>query len=397
MMGKLDRHSDYIDPDTIGPIRESTLQGKFSGIGVQIRKNNTKRSAPGRHARSSAAPPTRPRSTPATSSPHIVREVDSDGKALATPEIIPTKGMTTEDAVKKILGKAGTKVKLVVEREGEDKPLEFNLIRGSVEVETVLGHKRNADDTWNYVIDPENKICYVRLTSFQENTARDLEQLMKKLYKAGIKGFILDLRFNPGGLLDQAVKISDLFIDDGMIVTIKPRNRPGDLLHGQERRQLHHVPDGLPGQRLQRQCQRDRLGLPCKTTAGRSSSARAATARGACRRSCRSKPARAQLKLTTATFWRPSGRNLNKASTSGKDEEEWGVKPDKGYNLPLSVKELNDLQDHQRDREIINRPGGKTPPVNAAFRDRQVDTALDYLRSQIKLANNKGTAKKAGG
>ena len=58
-----------------------------------------------------------------------------------------------------------------------------------------------------------------------------------------------------------------------------------------------------------------------------------------------------QLKLTTATFWRPNGKNLNKASTSGKDEDTWGVTPDKGYDLKLSIKELNDLQDAQRDQE----------------------------------------------
>src|SRR4029077_1932733 len=91
---------------------------------------------------------------------------------------------------------------------------------------SVLGNKRNADDSWNYVIDPENKICYVRLTQFSANTARDLENVMKKLSKAGIKGFILDLRFNPGGLLDSSVKISDLFIEDGLIVSIGPRNGP---------------------------------------------------------------------------------------------------------------------------------------------------------------------------
>src|SRR3981081_1670450 len=89
-----------------------------------------------------------------------------------------------------------------------------------------MGYKRNADDSWNYVIDPENKLCYVRLTQFSGNTARDLERLMKNLNQAGIKGFILDLRFNPGGLLDSAVKISDMFIDDGLIVTIRPRNGP---------------------------------------------------------------------------------------------------------------------------------------------------------------------------
>src|SRR5690606_28672181 len=74
---------------------------------------------------------------------------------------------------------------------------------------------------------PENKICYVRLTQFSRNTYRDLSRVMKELYeKAAVKGFILDLRFNPGGLLDSAVKISDLFIGDGMIVTIKQRKGP---------------------------------------------------------------------------------------------------------------------------------------------------------------------------
>src|SRR5262249_2366819 len=157
----------------------------------------------------------------------IIREVDSNGKPLEKPEITPTKGLKTDEAVKKILGRPGTKIKLLVEREGVEKPLEFNLIRGSVEVESVMGNKRNEDDTWNYVVDPENKICYVRLTQFTNNTYRDLEKVMKRLTKeVGIKGFILDLRNNPGGLLDSAVKISDLFIDDGLIVTIRPRNGP---------------------------------------------------------------------------------------------------------------------------------------------------------------------------
>src|SRR5262249_39112884 len=149
------------------------------------------------------------------------REVDSEGNPLTNPERIPTKGMTTDEAVKKILGKEGTKITIIVERDG--KPIEFNLVRGKVEVESVVGVKRNADDSWNYVVDPENKICYVRLNSFSHNTYRDLEKVMRTLSKNGIKGFILDLRFNPGGLLDQAVKVSDLFIDDGMIVTIRPR------------------------------------------------------------------------------------------------------------------------------------------------------------------------------
>jgi len=102
------------------------------------------------------------------------------------------------------------------------------------------------------------------------------------------------------------------------------------------------------------------------------------------------------LKITTATFWRPNGRNLNKSSTSGKDEEDWGVKPDKGFDLQLSTKELNDLEDHQRDTEIIRRPGKKQEVGAGAFRDRQLDMALEYLRAQIKMANKSPGTKKAG-
>jgi C-terminal peptidase prc len=396
MMGKLDRHSDYIDPDTLARFRIE-LQGKFSGIGVQIRKNNTRDELQV--------------ITPIIGSPaykakiyagdvitHIVREVDNEGRPLASVETIPTKGMTTEDAVKKIVGKEGTKVKLIVEREGVAEPLEFNLIRGSVELETVLGYKRNGDDSWDYVIDPENRICYVRLTGFQENTERDLDKMMRQLQKAGIKGFILDLRFNPGGLLDQAVKISDLFIDDGTIVVVRPRSGPETSYMGSGKGKYTAFPMvclvngySASASEIVSACLQDhgRALIVGSRSYGKGSVQTILPFRDTGKM--------AQLKVTTATFWRPSNRNLNKASTSGKDDEDWGVKPDKGFNVPLSIKELNDLQDHQRDTEIIARPDRpKTAVNNGNFRDRQLDMAMEYLRSQIKLVNS-GAAKKAGG
>jgi carboxyl-terminal processing protease len=93
------------------------------------------------------------------------------------------------------------------------------------------------------------------------------------------------------------------------------------------------------------------------------------------------------LKLTTATFWRPSGRNLNKASTPGKDTDEWGVTPNKGFELKLSKKEEGDLFDHLREAEIIRAgPAPKSDEVAPDFRDRQLDMALEYLRNQIRTA-----------
>lgn len=381
MLEKLDRHTGYIDPETARKF-ETDTKGDFSGIGVQIRKNNVRDQLQV--------------VTPIINSPaykakiyagdiitQIIREVDSEGNPLEKPEVIPTKGMTTEEAVVKILGKPGTKVKLTVEREGEKEPLEFNLIRGSVAVESVMGFKRNEDDSWNYVIDPENKICYVRLTQFAGNTTKALEDLMRKLSSAGIKGFVLDLRFNPGGLLDGAVKISDLFIDDGMIVTIRPRNGAETSYIGKADGSYTSFP------------------MVCLVNGGSASASEIVSA-------CLQDHGRAiivgsrsfgkgsvqtihhfdtggRLKLTTATFWRPSNKNLNRASTGGKEEDEWGVKPDPGFDIKISAKELNDLQDFQREREIIRRPGQAPPETNKVeFKDRQLDAALEYLRGQIK-------------
>jgi carboxyl-terminal processing protease len=396
MLGKLDKHTDYIDPETLVRLQQD-IQGHFSGIGVQIRVNNVKdklqvvtpiRGSPAYKAKIYAG----------DIITEIIREVDSDGKPLETPERISTKGMSTEDAVKKILGKEGTKVKLLIEREGSDKPLEFNLIRGRVELESVVGVKRKADDTWDYVIDPENKICYVRLTAFSHNTHRDLENIMKKLSRAGIKGFVLDLRFNPGGLLDSAVKISDLFIDDGLIVTIRPRNGAETSYVGKSDGSYTQFP------------------MVCLVNGGSASASEIVSAalqdhhravimgtrsygKGSVQ-TIHPFDTGGRLKLTTATFWRPSDRNLNRASTTGKDDDEWGVTPDAGFTLKLPVRELNDLAEHQRDKELIRRPDKRSEKVNgsgkAEFRDRQLDMAVEYLRTQIRTSSKAVAGKKAG-
>jgi C-terminal peptidase prc len=399
MLGKLDRHTDYIDPETLKR-EESAIQGHFSGIGVQIRKNNAK--------------DVLQVVTPIIGSPAykakmyagdlittIIREVDSNGKALEKPEVIPTKGLSTEDAVKKILGQPGTRIKLIVERDGHEKPLEFNLIRGRVEVETVLGAKRNEDDSWNYVIDPDNKICYVRLTQFTRNTQRDLDKVMRKLSKAGVKGFILDLRFNPGGLLDSAVKISDMFIDDGMIVTIRPRNGPETSYVGRSDGSYTAFPmvclvNGYSASASE-------IVSACLQDHGRAIIMGSRTYGKGSVQTILPFETGGQLKLTTATYWRPNGKNINKASTQGRPEDEWGVTPDKGFKLELSNKELGNLQDHQREAEIIQRPdrrNGSLADHKTEFHDRQLDMALRYLRQQIRTAYGEGppakTTKKGG-
>src|SRR5262249_44596848 len=129
----------------------------------------------------------------------VRREEDSEGKKLEKPEVIETKGLALNDAVKKIMGLPGTKVKLIIQREGENKTGEIEITRARINVETVMGAKRKPSDDWDYWADEKTKIGYIRLTSFSRTSYADLKKVVEGLKKDGMKGFILDLRFNPGG------------------------------------------------------------------------------------------------------------------------------------------------------------------------------------------------------
>ena len=394
LLGKLDRHTGYVPPEVVQKFRDDTA-GSFRGIGVQIRRNE--------------ALDQLQVVTPIYNSPAhkaglrandiittIISEVDpKTGKPYDEPIVTPTKGMTTEDAVKKIKGKVGTRITVLIQREGSAKPLEFNLIRASIEVESVLGHKRNAQDAWDYVIDPEHKICYVRLTQFSENTYHELEKVMRQLSKEGIKGFILDLRFNPGGLLDSSIKIADLFIDDGLIVSVRHRDGTETSYVGRQDGSYTTFPmvclinGGSAGA--------SEIVSGCLQDHGRAIVMGSRSYGKGSVQTIHPFDGNSVVKLTSATFWRPSGQNLNKSSTGGKEEDEWGVSPNKGYALKLSKKEDGDLFEHLRAAEII----GGSPPTDGSeaapsdFRDRQLDQALEYLRNQIRQTSCKDAKRAA--
>jgi carboxyl-terminal processing protease len=303
--------------------------------------------------------------------------------------------MTTNEAVKTIQGKPGTKVKVIVKREGVDKPLEFEITRDVIEVESVLGFQREKSDEWNYLIDPENKIAYVRLQSFTRHTSRDLLSVLKKLTRKGINGFILDLRFNPGGLLTSAVEISDMFIDDGTIVKIRPRAGREVVYSGEHEGSYLNFPmvclvNGMSasGSEIVAACLQDhhRAVIMGERSYGKGSVQNIQPFEGG------------ELKLTTASFWRPSGQNLNKSSTSGKDDDQWGVTPDSGYQLKLPIADSQMLFRHQRHAEIIPNRDLKPKEEKSDFKDfkdRQLEMALDYLRGQIRTAAA-NSSKRAG-
>jgi C-terminal peptidase prc len=391
MMLSLDHHTIYIDEEAKKK-SEIDFRGRFIGIGIQIRRDL---------ARDGLLVVSPIKGSPAYKAglkagdliTEIVTDMDAKGKPMTTMETVSTRGMKTEDAIKRILGRPNTPITVKVEREGVAEPLSFEIKRNQVNVETVLGARRLDDDNWDFMLDPKDKIGYIRLTQFTDKSSGDMEAAVKNLVAQGVKGLALDLRFNTGGLLDAAVEITDLFIDDGLIVSIRPRAGNERSFGGSHRDSY--------------------LGFPmvCLIN-GKSASASEIVAaalqdhgrakivgersfgKGSVQTIHQFRPTDAEIKMTTATFWRPSGKNLNKPSTDGSETADWGVRPDDGFELKLDRQEMVNLIERLRDQEIIPRRDGpakeKTP-----FKDRQLELAIEYLRSQIKTAA-RAPMKKAG-
>lgn len=395
-----DKYTTYYDKDKVEEIEKLT-KGSFSGIGVVIRADLNK------DALRVVSPI---KGSPAYKAGlrtgdlilTIKRDVDRDGKKLDKTDITSTKGMDTADAVKLITGKAGTQVTLSIEREGEKDPIEYTLTRGTVEVESVLGWKRKDDDNWDYYVDPENKIAYIYLNQFSRKSDQDMERVVAKLEKEGIKGLILDLRFNGGGYLDVVERMADMFIDDGTIVTIKYRpgtipntSKPGHSAGSYTRFPMVCLINGesASASEILSACLQDhnRAVIMGERSYGK----------GSVQTIDPYDKTGGEFKVTIATFWRPNGKNLNKSSTKGTPDEDWGVRPEGQYELKLDPQEHSDL--HERlvnDWTVIARKDAKAKEKDKEtakpFKDRQLDMAIEYLRSQIKANAAVVPLKKAG-
>lgn len=194
MVHNLDPHSSFMTKEEYRELMLET-KGSFTGIGVEITvKDNVLTVV-----------------SPIEGTPAYKVGMKA-GDRIIKIENTRTKDMSLMEAVKKIRGPKGTKVNLTIMREGEAKPLEFSITRGVIPLISVR----------QYFLTPE--IGYVRISNFQSKTVKDLSEALEEMEKGReIKGLVLDLRNNPGGLLSQAIEVSDLFLNSGFIVSTKGR------------------------------------------------------------------------------------------------------------------------------------------------------------------------------
>jgi carboxyl-terminal processing protease len=228
-MGKLDEFSAIIWPDELRRFQKMT-QSSFVGVGIQIEYDES----------SNVRVVSPLEGTPAQ------RAGVHPGDILAKVDGRTIFGLSLDQAVDVITGPPGTDVVLTMQRKSETekdekgepvvKEVQFRLTRAVIKVPTAKGWERAGirEDDWSWFIDKESGIGYIRLTQFADNTGKELDDAVAAMRKDGLKGLIFDLRFNPGGLLDQAVRIGRRFIDtpDGYIVAM--RGPDGSIMSPEE-------------------------------------------------------------------------------------------------------------------------------------------------------------------
>lgn len=368
---RLDPYSQYMNSDEFRQFNSQT-EGNFGGVGISLGVD--------------------PRSgLPMVISPMIGTPAHEAG-ILAGDIILKVDDKSTEtikhnDLIRMIQGEPGSKVTLSVVHEGMRQPESITVVRAKIEVPTVLGLNRLPENLkeFDWFADHENHIGYIRVIQFTEHTADDIKKAVDRLESEGMRALILDLRDNPGGLLTSAIAVSDLFLENGRIVSTKDRNQNGRTWDAKN--------DGYPYESAEK---RPMAVLVNKYSASASEIVAAALqdnnravvvgersfGKGSVQKVLKlgGDPPTA-LKLTTDTYWRPSGVNMHRYPDS-KESDDWGVKPSPGFEIPMKDEERLEYLLYKRNKDIIRRNKPKEP--EKPYVDRALVKAVEHLKTEVK-------------
>lgn len=362
MLSGLDPHSAYLDANSFKDMRVET-EGKFGGLGIEVTMENgfVKVVSP-------------IEDTPAA------RAGIKPGDLVIRLDEKAVKGLTLTEAVRLMRGKPGTDITLTIVREGVSKPLKITLTRAVIKIQSVKSR----------LLEPG--FGYVRITQFQSGTEKGLAEVVKKLEtenKGTLRGMILDLRNNPGGVLNAAVGVSDAFLDKGLIVYTEGRVEdsrmrksavPGDLIKGAPMVVLINGGSASASEIVAGALQDHRRAIIMGTKSFGKGSVQTIVpvSNGAA------------LKITTARYYTPNGRSiqasgiepdiiteearLTKSETTDRLKEADLVRHLENGDEPLKKKGEPKKDDSQSDKK--KEETGKTPAVE----DYQLQEALNLLK-----------------
>jgi carboxyl-terminal processing protease len=357
MLAGLDPHSSYMDPKSFRDMQVQT-RGEFGGLGIEVTMEDglVKVVAPIDET---------PAAKAGVMANDIITQLDDEA----------VQGLTLNQAVDKMRGPVNTKIKLTIMRKGADKPIDVTIMRDVIRVKSVRSHPEGED------------VGYIRITQFNEQTTDGLKQaindLNSQLGADKIKGWIVDLRNNPGGLLDQAISVSDTFLDKGEIVSTRGRNpeetqrfnaRPGDMTKSKPVILLINGGSASASEIVAGALQDHKRATLVGTRSFGKGSVQTIIPLGA---------GNGALRLTTARYYTPSGRSI----------QAKGITPDIDVqqDVPADLKGQTDSKGEASLRGHLKAEGGEetgsqsyVPPDEKD--DKALKMSLDLLRGQASNA-----------
>lgn len=367
MLSKLDPYSVYVPPARQEEFVRM-LEGSFKGVGIELDQK-------GENGPIEVV-------TPIEGSPAFKAGIMAGDTILAV-DGKSIEGERLPDVVKRIGGPLGTKVTLKV-RHATGEEQDITMTREEIVVPAITGYQRTQSGTWDYYVSTEPKIAYVRLAQFTPDSADRLKAVLDQLLSAGMKGLILDMRFNPGGRLDQAIQVVDLFIDSGVIVSTKGRNRPEQIARASVPGTLEQFPlivlvneasasaaEVVAGSLMDNR----RALIIGEQTYGKGSVQELIDLDGKA----------GELKLTVAYYYLPSGRLVHR-KTEMKDGDDYGVKPQ--IVVLMDPAQERAAMMLRRENELFKRPlpAVSTQPATDAARATTTAPATQPVDAQLQRA-----------
>ncbi len=354
MLAGLDPHSSYMDPKSFRDMQVQT-RGEFGGLGIEVTMEDglIKVVTPIDET---------PAAKAGIRANDLITKLDDD----------QVQGMTLNQAVEKMRGPVNTKIKLTIMRKGVDKPLEITLMRDIIRVRSVRSDVKGDD------------VGYIRMTQFNEQTTDGLKKAIAdigaKVSQDKLKGYILDLRNNPGGLLDQAISVSDAFLQKGEIVSTRGRNaeetqrfsaRPGDLTNGKPLIVLVNGGSASASEIVAGALQDHRRATVVGTRSFGKGSVQTIIPLGS---------GNGALRLTTARYFTPSGRSIQAKGITPDIEVPQDVPEDIKAKTDTSTKGEASLRGHLKGDAGKEQTGSQSyiPPDQKD--DKALTMAEDLLR-----------------
>lgn len=370
MTSKLDGHSHYIT-DEMYRIFNEELQQEFGGVGMYVDND------PENGKLTVLAP------IPGT--PAFKAGVRA-GDEIVQIEGKPTDDMNRSEAIELIRGPRGEPVNVVVARKGKEHS--FDLVREFIHEPSVHGDFRQADGAWIYKLKDYPNVGYIRLLQFGSKSADEMREALTVI-GSEVDALILDLRNNSGGVLNGAVEICDMFLEPSKAI-VSTRGRENVVLMEYTAHEGHTFPGDKPivilinresasASEIVAACLQDhqRAVLIGENSWGK----------GTVQHVIPIECGKSALKLTTQSYWRPSGVNIDRYAQTAKESGNWGVSPNENMSLDLTEEEIFD---NRRRRSLQDLRGLITPEeLKDRDEDKLIETADKPLQRAIKYLKSK--------